>query len=215
MTETQATIQLRALFADLQRRQDEHDEQFHREIARLPVKERLVHMGLHLLKYAGGFHRGLRGEPALFEKSLVDAFIIVTSSANVLSMLVLEEIARLDESVNRYLDSPTTNVAGLAEVLSKASTPRNSAESAELCVSDFIQAAGDFAKALESLDHLEDIEAPRFMRVALARMASALLRCSKTQRLDLVEKIRLRLNGVRENSFTRRRLGMCDGLLER
>lgn len=69
----------------IQRQQFMHDENFHREIARLSVANRLKHMALHISKYfsrivLAGDDTEKSGQPWL------DTFIISTSIANILNV---------------------------------------------------------------------------------------------------------------------------------
>jgi hypothetical protein len=73
-----AAFELRAL----QIEQFDHDETFHREIARLSVQDRLRHMTLHFAKYVG---RLLYAEDS-DQQVIVDTFIIALSSANILGI---------------------------------------------------------------------------------------------------------------------------------
>lgn len=70
--------------ARLQWQQFEHDEKFHREIARLPVQDRLKHMVLHFAKYAGRLAEG-PGD-AEMQRLVTDIFVISVSSANILNI---------------------------------------------------------------------------------------------------------------------------------
>jgi hypothetical protein len=73
------------LTADLQALQAEqfhHDENYHREIARLSVQDRLRHMTLHFSKYVGR----LLEDSATNEKTITDIFVIALSSANILGI---------------------------------------------------------------------------------------------------------------------------------
>jgi hypothetical protein len=66
----------------LQAEQFEHDEKFHREIARLSVQDRLRHMTLHFSKYVGRLLQAQESD----QKVIVDTFIIALSSANILGV---------------------------------------------------------------------------------------------------------------------------------
>lgn len=72
------TLELQALQAE----QFDHDEKFHREIARLSVQDRLRHMTLHFSKYVGRLLQAEEGE----RQTIVDTFIIALSSANILGL---------------------------------------------------------------------------------------------------------------------------------
>lgn len=66
----------------LQAAQFNHDETYHREIARLTVQRRLTHMTLHFAKYCGRLLGDQEGE----EQTIADVFAIALSSANILGL---------------------------------------------------------------------------------------------------------------------------------
>jgi hypothetical protein len=81
----------------LQAEQFDHDEKYHREIARLSVQDRLRHMTLHFSKYVGRLLEDEKGD----EQIIVDTFIIALSSANILGLhlspnLPAQSLARQD-----------------------------------------------------------------------------------------------------------------------
>ena len=70
----------------LQAQQFQHDETYHREIARLPVQRRLTHMTLHFAKYCGRLADSNVNE----QLTVVDIFVIALSSANILGFVLAE-----------------------------------------------------------------------------------------------------------------------------
>jgi len=68
----------------LQWEQFQHDEMYHREIARLTVQDRLKHMALHFAKYAGSLAEAPHDEAV--RRLVTDIVIIAVSSANVLNL---------------------------------------------------------------------------------------------------------------------------------
>jgi hypothetical protein len=72
----------------LQAEQFDHDEKYHREIARLPVQDRLRHMTLHFSKYVGRLLEADKCD----EQVIVDTFIIALSSANILGLNLLADL---------------------------------------------------------------------------------------------------------------------------
>lgn len=113
-------------WAVVQLAQFEHDENYHREISRLTVQDRLRHMALHFAKYAGR----LQEEPAdlEFKRIATDSLIIAISSANILNI----------------------DLAAKALGGEHSNTPR------EAFAKRLAVAAGRMAGACERLDHLED-----------------------------------------------------------
>lgn len=68
----------------LQWQQFEHDEKYHREIARLTVQDRLKHMALHFAKYAGNL--AAVPDDQTVKRLVTDIVVIAVSSANVLNL---------------------------------------------------------------------------------------------------------------------------------
>jgi hypothetical protein len=79
----------------IQFEQFEHDEKYHREIARLTVQERLKHMTLHFAKYAGEVY----AEPSEqeFQRLVTDVLVIAISTANTLN-LRLSDVLDCDQN---------------------------------------------------------------------------------------------------------------------
>jgi hypothetical protein len=76
-----------------QKRQYQHDLNNHLDILSLPRIDRLKHYGLHFAKYAGRFARG-NSETKSVEETVIDAFLVSLSAANVLNQ-ALPEISEL------------------------------------------------------------------------------------------------------------------------
>lgn len=113
------------LFLDEQRRQHEHDMRNHQEIVTLHRTDRIKHYGLHFAKYVGRLARGA-SEPKTAKETVVDAFLVVLSSANAL----LQDLSK-EEWPSRFVDD------GKDPILS------------------FADAAGRYADACEKIDHVE------------------------------------------------------------
>jgi hypothetical protein len=113
-------------WAAVQHAQFEHDEKYHREISRLPLQARLIHMALHFAKYAGRLLED--GSDPAFKRVATDALIIGISSANTLN-----------------IDLVTKALGG-----ERSNAPR------EAFAKRLTVAAGRMAGACERLDHLED-----------------------------------------------------------
>lgn len=67
-----------------QKRQYQHDLSNHLDILSLPRVDRLKHYGLHFAKYAGRLARGSAEEKSI-QETIVDAFLVSLSAANVLN----------------------------------------------------------------------------------------------------------------------------------
>ena len=81
-----------AVLDRLQWEQFEHDEKYHREIARLTVQDRLKHMALHFAKYAGEIF----AEPSedKFRRLVTDTLIIGISAANTLNIRLADIVGQ-------------------------------------------------------------------------------------------------------------------------
>ncbi|WP_234835369.1 hypothetical protein [Sinorhizobium meliloti] len=73
-----------------QQAQHEHDLKNHFDIVSLSRQDRLKHYGLHFAKYAGRFARGA-AEVKTRKETLVDAFLVVLSAANVLNQALTDQ----------------------------------------------------------------------------------------------------------------------------
>src|ERR1700744_5090150 len=76
---------------ELQIEQHHHDENYHREIARLSMHQRLNHMALHFAKYAGKIAcaENLTEVAPVY----VDTLIIALSTANILNVEIWDHLA--------------------------------------------------------------------------------------------------------------------------
>lgn len=73
----------------LQWQQFEHDEKYHREIARLTVQNRLKHMALHFAKYAGNLADAPQDQAV--KRLVTDIVVIAMSSANILNLRLSDQ----------------------------------------------------------------------------------------------------------------------------
>lgn len=86
-------VSLDAVVLDrLQWEQFEHDEKYHREIARLTVQDRLKHMALHFAKYAGEIY----DQPSedKFRRLVTDTLVIGISAANTLNVKLADVVGQ-------------------------------------------------------------------------------------------------------------------------
>jgi hypothetical protein len=132
---------------DLQREQFEHDERFHREIARLNVHARLNHMALHFCKYTGQFATVCASSDAkLRARTITDSFIISLCSANTLNFNLGEHVAP-----NLGISSTIRDIGiYLAETVDRSAKKDDS-----WLFSAHAMQAGKMARACEKIDHLE------------------------------------------------------------
>ncbi|MEQ9111882.1 MAG: hypothetical protein RIF37_03565 [Rhodospirillaceae bacterium] len=174
----------------LQSEQLNHDETYHREIARLTVHHRMNHMALHFAKYVGQIERArLNGDCALLDKTIIDSTIISLSSANILN-IPLWQITE-----NR-------GVWGWADFRKLAChLPANispSTDDIQWFSSSMMILSGNLAKACESLDHVEDFPFRAEMTKSVEAIFFASIIAAYQRNLDIPREVRSRLMSVKE-----------------
>lgn len=180
-----------ALF-ELQVEQHHHDENYHREIARLPLHQRLNHMALHFAKYAGKI-AAASGEVHVVA-SLTDTLIIALSSANILNTELWEHLPAEGRD--------HANLPALGRMLAE----RNASvfDDADRLIREFVMASGKVAAACEKIDHLEPILFRAEIMTGVAKLAelslSVLAQCGIDPRARVHERLlavktRSRLHG--------------------
>ena len=160
----------------LQWEQFQHDEKYHREIARLTVQDRLKHMALHFAKYAGNLAEAA-GDNLRVQRIVTDIFIIATSTANVLNM-------RLSDRLE--------GIAGC--------------EGPDSLLLDVTVAAGRMAAACEKMDHLEDFPFRKTITEAVLQLAANALSYCELRGWRIEELVSTRLQPVKEKSIFYHRL---------
>lgn len=170
---------------ELQVEQHHHDETYHREIARLPLHQRLNHMALHFSKYTGRVASlpGVRETIPVY----VDTLIIGISATNILNEEVWSLLGHDQEfpgllTFGRYL-------AGGAKL---ALEDRN-----ELLRETAI-AAGRIAAACEKIDHLEEIAFRSEIKAGLSKLLTLSLAVIASHGIDPADAARERLQGVKK-----------------
>jgi hypothetical protein len=160
-----------AVLDRLQWEQFQHDEKYHREIARLSVQERLKHMALHFAKYAGKLIEA-QGDEVALKRIVIDVFVIATSTANILN-------ARLADWQGRpSIENGGNSFASIVSVL-----------------------AGRMAAACEKMDHLEDYPFRRVITEAALQLAVEALAVCDAKGWSVEELVRTRLQPVKEKSI--------------
>jgi hypothetical protein len=124
----------------LQFKQLKHDEIYHSDICLLRIQARIAHHTLHLGKYSGKMAQALVTKEGVDSKSLtktvLDALIIVMSSANTLNL-------------------PLWNITGAEEDLQGALDGRQQSGDEQAHILSYVIIVGKLAKAVEALDHVE------------------------------------------------------------
>jgi hypothetical protein len=173
---------------DLQIEQHHHDEQYHREIARLSLHARLNHMALHFAKYAGKI--AASDSQITVRAVYVDVLIIALSTANILNLKLWEAFG---DSVREH-EFPSLLAFG-----------RSLGRAMDLDIRDYALllkataiAAGRVAAACEKIDHLEDVPYRAEIRHGIAELALIGLSVISQQGLDPVQAVRERLANVKQ-----------------
>ncbi|MDT1023390.1 MULTISPECIES: hypothetical protein [Pseudomonas aeruginosa group] len=134
---------------ELQWKQLQHDEKYHKDIWLLNVQQRITHMTLHLAKYSAKLSvSAFENNEIEFKKTIVDCLIIVFSSANIFNSRIYD--ISLNEQEKDFPD-----IKSLANYLANSERIKSSNDR----LGDFSKAfsiqTGIMCKAAESLDHLE------------------------------------------------------------
>lgn len=156
----------------MQLAQFRHDEAFHREISRLTVQERLIHMTLHFAKYAGYLASG--PDDDRLRRTVTDLFVIGLSTLNGLNARAYPLLAELEPAEDTSLASLTRDVT---------------------------VAAGRMASACERLDHLEDFPYRRTLQDAAASMVALALAAAQDRGWSMPDLVQERLQPVKEKSI--------------
>lgn len=111
ITNSSEAVSLDASVLDqLQWEQFEHDEKYHREIARLTVQDRLKHMALHFSKYAGEIF-AVPSEDK-YCRLVTDTLIIAISAANTLNIRIADIVEQIETRDVREFDRQLVVAAG-------------------------------------------------------------------------------------------------------
>lgn len=127
----------------MQFKQLKHDEIYHSDICLLRIQARIAHHTLHLGKYSGKMAQALVAKEGVdstnLVKTVLDALIIVMSSANTLNL-------------------PLWKVAGAEEDLRGALEGRQLPGDEQAHILSYVIIVGKLAKAVEALDHVESFD---------------------------------------------------------
>ncbi|KZX93920.1 hypothetical protein A3718_08355 [Erythrobacter sp. HI0019] len=157
----------------LQWAQFEHDEKFHREIARLTVQDRLKHMALHFAKYSGGLAEGPSEDELC--RLVTDVFVIGLSSANILNLKLADRHNEL---------SSAANVDGDGDFATKIAI-----------------ASGRLAAACEKMDHLEAFPFREKITEEVLALLGAAISFADGRGWDLPSMVAKRLQPVKEKNI--------------
>lgn len=144
--------QLEETLFKLQLKQAKHDECYHKEIWSLDISRKCAHMALHFSKYASKIGYFIFADsPEQGHQHIVDSIIIATSTANILNSSIYKKILTEKERFeNNTIDELSHSI------LTSIDFKKPSEKAYELSILISLE-AGKISKAIESIDHLEDI----------------------------------------------------------
>jgi hypothetical protein len=173
-----------------------HDERYHKDIVRLPVADRLKHFALHMAKYVGYFAEAIDSEDStLLERTLVDAFIISLASANTLNL-------DLGHALSRYATSEVDSLRTLRFKLAHEFFPEG-ADGVRF-LKELARRTSRFAKACESLDHVESHPFREAMSSSVLDIFQLLLAESSVAGIDPVERAKARIQDIEPRNIFHR-----------
>ena len=181
---------------NLQWKQLQHDENYHKDIWLLTVHHRINHMTLHFAKYSGQLiEANFNKDSNQFSKTCLDSLIIATSLANILNVnlsVALEgynpqckSINELSKKLLNEFDLTTDSLSRKIAVL-----------------------VGKLAKAAESVDHLEKFA----FREVLSELTIEIFKlviagCTITSNISIIDEIEKRMLTVERKSMFFSKLG--------
>ncbi|MEZ4720291.1 MAG: hypothetical protein R2813_00265 [Flavobacteriales bacterium] len=179
---------------DLQVAQLKHDELFHKEITRLGIHQRLNHMALHFAKYSGKICDCVLNTPdeQNLKRIIIDSFIISVTCANILNFRISDRLISLEEQKFSSLVDLGDDLINRLGI---------DMHDPLWLVRVFPVVVGEFAKACESVDHLESFSYRESMIDSAARICSLMLVAASQLKVDLVSEVSLRLDEVKKKSI--------------
>lgn len=179
------------LFA-LQWQQRTHDQRYHQDVLILPLGERLKHMALHNAKYAGRLLEAIdTNDSALMVRLLTDAFIITLATANTLN----DNLGSALGVAGEIEDDERTAGLMLATTLGRVE------HDPLWFIKSYIKHNGGFAKACESLDHLDPVPYRQQMVDSNRALLQLLLAETAARSLALFDQYQTRLSQVERRSI--------------
>jgi len=176
---------------DLQLEQFQHDEMYHREIARLTVQHRLSHMVLHLSKYLGLFANDTDVDDQRLNRAITDSIVIGLSTANILNLRLADRLIASDQ-----------HALGLPALCKHfAALMGDDCLDRDLLVKKTAIAVGKMAKGCESVDHLEAFPFREAITDGLVDVLKVLLATTAVRGIDVSTSVRARLSGVKSKSI--------------
>lgn len=172
-------------FHEMQVLQKKHDEGYHRDIYHLSNPNRMRHFALHFAKYTGRLANRDLKEPDLLKMLKVtstDTFIIVLSATDVLNL-------DLDKTMEEHFGKPKApGVAGWVETVAPSGPKLELKALQEWWLHAMAAPTGRIAKAVESMDHIESLNARQVLVDALLTILESDLVASKHLGIDLASE---------------------------
>lgn len=185
-TSSSGLISAKGILFEMQAEQHHHDEKYHREVARLPLHQRLNHMALHFSKYAGKV--AAASDTDALVAIYTDTLIIAVSSANILNVELWNLIARKEGGFSDLLAFGRAHAVALGDTVSN----RHS------LLRETAIAAGRVAAACEKIDHLEPISYRSEIGAGIGRLAELATAFIARQGIDPTHAVRKRLADVKQ-----------------
>lgn len=185
---------IREQLFELQTAQLDHDELFHKEITRLNIHQRLNHMALHFAKYSGKICDCILNNPneQILKRTIIDSFIISITCANILNVRLSDKLIAADEQAYSSLSDLGNNFAKQMEI---------DTQDPLWLIKTFPVASGAFAKACESIDHLELYSYRESLIDSTLTTCSLMLIAASILKIDLFSEVSLRLDEVKKKSI--------------
>ena len=179
-----------AVLLPLQLLQLEHDRLAHFDMLSFDLHKRLKHMVLHFFKYAGRIEEAKeqRNEEVL-HGTLLDSFVICMATANALNL-----------SLGKHIESNST--ANSVDALAKAlGMELGDVDLYNEAVSSLVLIGGRMAKAVESLDHMENGNCRAAVEALLPKLALAILQMLGRTSMQVEPSIRRRFSAIEKKSI--------------
>ena len=182
---------------DLQKRQQEHDKEHHRDIFTLPYPDRMNHYVHHFSKYVGRMSRDYADDDMRIEqieKTLADSFIVGLAAANTLNLDLQSELEGM-------FGLEADGVAEWGDALNPSDEVMDSEELKEWLFTRMASPAGRMANAMESLDHMEPMNTREVLEEETVEIVSNLLIAAENLGTDLEQILSERWTKIEEESI--------------
>lgn len=183
---------------ELQRRQKEHDENHHYDIHTLPYYERMDHYVLHFSKYVGRLSKDYPTDNQLEQqvhKTAADTFIVTLAAANTLN---LDLQANLEEMFGEGIAS---NFDEWQDAIDDTDGEMDLEEVKEWLMVELAEPTGEMANALESIDHMEGMNAREILTEGTLEIFIALVTASNHLNEDMIGLVEDRWETIESESI--------------